>query len=143
MSEMNESLRDEAWSWLKQVQTVHLATWDGDYPRVRPVSLIYEEGRFWVSTGSEDAKVSQIQDHPVFEFSLLLEGEDSKGSLRCSGKVVVVEDQETRSRISRSIPFFGQFWDTPEDPAYCLIELVAEEAEYMRPVEMTANRFSI
>jgi len=143
MSDFNESLREEAWGWLEQVQIIHLATWDGESPRVRPVSLIFDEGRFWVSTGSRDAKVSQIEDNPVFEFSLVLQGEESKGSLRCSGSAGIVEDQETRSRISRSIPFFGQFWDTPEDPSYCLIELVVVEGEYMRPKEMTAHRFSV
>jgi len=67
--------REEALSVLKNVQMVHVATWDGEFPRVRPMSLVYDGGRFWVCTGSSDAKARQLEAHPVFEFSLLLEGE--------------------------------------------------------------------
>jgi uncharacterized pyridoxamine 5'-phosphate oxidase family protein len=143
MVEKDPELMREAWGWLKQTQTVHLATWDGRHPRVRPVSLIFDEDRFWVSTGASDAKVKQIEEHPVFEFSLMLKKEDEGGTLRCSGAAGIVTDMGTKSMISRRIPFFSQYWDSPEDPTFCLIELLVKEVEYMRPGEMTARRFSV
>lgn len=143
MAEKDEELKREAWGLLKPTQTVHLATWDGRYPRVRPVSMIFDDGRLWVSTGASDAKVRQIGEHPLFEFSLMLEKEDEGGTLRCSGAAAIVTDMETKRRMSLRIPFFGQYWDTPEDPTFCLVELLVEEAEYMRPGEMTALRFRV
>ena len=138
-----DDLKKEAWGWLKPTQTVHLATWDGKRPRVRPVSLIFEEGRFWVSTGSEDAKVAQIGKHPVFEFSLMLEGEGGTGTLRCSGAAWIVTDPGTKGSMAEGIPFFDQYWETPEDPTFCLIELKVKDVEYMRPGEMVADRFAL
>jgi general stress protein 26 len=138
-----DDLKKEVWGWLKPAQTVHLATWDGNRPRVRPVSLIFEEGRFWVSTGSGDAKVSQIESNPVFEFSLMLEGEGGTGTLRCSGTAGIVTDPGTKGSMAGRIPFFGQYWETPDDPTFCLVELRVMDVEYMRPGEMVADRFSV
>ncbi|OPL19585.1 MAG: hypothetical protein AVO35_09720 [Candidatus Aegiribacteria sp. MLS_C] len=143
MTDRYAELKSEAWGWLKPIQTVHLATWDGRYPRVRPVSMIFDEGRFWVSTGASDAKVRQIGEHPVFEFSLMLKKGDEGGTLRCSGAAAIVTDTETKRTMSRRIPFFGQYWNTPDDPTFCLVELLVEEVEYMRPGDMTALRFSV
>ncbi len=136
-----EDIRAEALGWLKQVQTVHLATWDGERPRVRPVSLVHHQGRFWVCTGSRDAKAAQVITHPVFEFSLLLQGEKGNGTLRVSGGVRVVRDLEEKSRISRAVPFFGDYWKSPEEESFFLMELVPDSMEYMRPGDMTAAWF--
>lgn len=139
----NSELKKEAWRWLKHTQTVELATWDGEYPRVRPMSLIFDEGRFWVCTGSNDAKVRQLEAHPTFEFSLMLKKGDEGGTLRCSGPAKIVNDMETKSVMSGRIPFFGSYWETPEDPTFCLIELLVKDVEYMPPGEMLAKRFSV
>ena len=58
MTNMISELKREAWTWLKPVQMIHLATWDSAHPRVRPVSLIFDEGRFWICTGTKEAKVT-------------------------------------------------------------------------------------
>jgi uncharacterized pyridoxamine 5'-phosphate oxidase family protein len=140
---MSDELKREAWGWLKPTQTIHLATWDGKHPRVRPVSMIFEEGRFWVSTGASDAKVEQIEKNPVFEFSLMLEDDKGAGTLRCTGGAQVVKDHETRAMMAERIPFFSQFWETPDDPSFCLIELKVEDVELMKPGEMVSSRFSV
>lgn len=143
MTEKKSELKREAWGWLKPLQTVHLATWDGGHPRVRPVSMIFDDGRFWVSTGSEDAKVGQIEKYPVFEFSMLLKKDEKEGALRCSGDVRIIADMETKRRMAERIPFFKVFWDSPEDPSFCLVELLVNEAELLRPKEIAAERFSV
>lgn len=143
MNDKNPELKKEAWGWLKHTQTVHLATWDGEHPRVRPVSMIFDEERFWVSTGCSDAKMDQIEQYPVFEFSLLLENDEGAGTLRCTGTTRIVTDLETKSMMAERIPFFSQFWDSPEEDSYCLIELMVERAEFMRPGEMYGTNFSV
>jgi len=52
---------EEAWSHFKDFQHVSLATIESDQPRVRPVTLIYFDKRFWITTDSWSAKVKQIQ----------------------------------------------------------------------------------
>ena len=140
---MSEALKKEAWGWLKPVQTIHLATWDGERPRVRPMSMIFDGERFWVSTGSRDAKAAQVAANPVFEFSLTLQGEGSSGTLRGSGRARIVEDPEEKRRVAAIIPFFGDYWETPEDPSFCLLELAVDQAEFMRPHEMRAVKFPV
>lgn len=143
MTESNPDLKKEAWSWLKPVQMIHLATLDGSLPRVRPVSLIFDEGKFWTCTGTNDSKVRQLEQNPGFEFSLMLEKDDSRGTLRCSGNALIVTDSDVRSMMASKIPFFDSYWETPEDPTFCLIELHVEDVEFMRPGDMTSTRFKV
>lgn len=128
--------REEAFGVLKSVQLVHVATWDGEFPRVRPMSLVYEAGRFWVCTGSKDAKAGQLASHPVFEFSLLLEGDGCRGTLRGSGHARIVTDPDERRAVAGFIPFFADYWKSPDDPSFFPVELLVERLEHMRPGEM-------
>ena len=137
------SLKKEAWDLLKPTQMIHLATWDGEYPRVRPVSLIFNQDKFWFCTGSNDAKVSQLENHPVFEFSLMLEKNDYRGTLRCSGETKITTDMETKKLMAGRIPFFSEYWETHKDPTFCLIELKVKQLEFMRPGEMVAHSFDV
>ena len=143
MNDMEKQLKEEAWGLLKPTQMIHLATWDGKKPRVRPVSLIFDDDRFWFCTGSNDTKVNQVQNHPVFEFSLMLEKDKYRGTLRCSGKTEIVTDKETRQVMAGRIPFFSDYWETAEDPTFCLVELKVDQVEFMRPGEMLAQGFLI
>ncbi len=135
--------REEALGLLKDVQMVHLATWDGERPRVRPMSLVFDGKRFWVCTGSKDAKAGQLASHPVFEFSLMLEGEGCRGTLRGSGRTRMVTDQDERRRVAAIIPFFADYWKSPDDPGFCPIELLVDRMEHMRPGEMTSEAFPV
>ncbi len=143
MKEETTSLQKEAWDYLKPTQMIDLATWDGEYPRLRPVSLIFDQGRFWFCTGSNDAKVSQMENYPVFEFSLLLENGDSRGTLRCAGATEIVANMETKKTMAGRIPFFSDYWDTPDDPTFCLVELLVKQVELMPPGEMLSKKFKV
>jgi uncharacterized pyridoxamine 5'-phosphate oxidase family protein len=135
--------REEAFALLKPQQTVHLATWDGERPRVRPMSLVYQEERFWMCTGSKDAKAGQLASYPVFEFSLMLEGQGCRGTLRGSGIVRLVTDPDEKRRVAGLIPFFGDYWKSSDDPTFCPMELVVDTMEHMRPGEMHSEVFKV
>ena len=140
---MSEELKKEAWGWLKPVQTVNLATWDGKLPRVRPVSLIFDGERFWACTGTNDAKVGQLKGDPGFEFSLMLVGDGCNGTLRGSGQVRFVEDPEEKRVVADKIPFFSDYWESPSEPSFCAFELCVDSVEFMMPGEMTAVTFQV
>lgn len=143
MNEIESQLKKEVWGLLKPTQMIHLATWDGEYPRVRPVSLIFHQDKFWFCTGSNDAKVNQMENNPVFEFSLMLEKGDYSGTLRCSGETEIVSDLTTKKQMADAIPFFSEYWKTAEDPTFCLVELKVDQVEFMRPGEMLAHSFCL
>ena len=143
MNGKDRQLQQEAWNWLKPTQTVHLATWDGQRPRVRPMAMIFDDGRFWVSTGAEDAKMKQVMENPVFEFSMMLESEEGMGTMRCGGRASVVSDVDTKAMMAQRIPFFNQYWDSHQDPSFGLIQLLVDEVEFMRPGEMFSSKFKV
>ena len=63
---MTAKLKKEIFAYFKQTQPVYLATNDGNEPRVRPVTLIWFEEKFWIATGSSDAKVKQLFSNVQF-----------------------------------------------------------------------------
>ena len=132
MSDTNEKLKKEIWQSFVEQQHVHLATVDGDQPRLRPVTLIRLGSKLFVATGAGDAKVRQIERNPKAEFCLLLEKGEQKGTIRSQCTARLVEDKKVKADAYEKIPFMKDFWPSPEDPRYALIELDPNRFEYMR-----------
>lgn len=136
-------LKDEVLKHFKKMQTVYYATYDGTMPRVRPMALIYHNNRFWVSTGTKNAKVKQIQENKNSEFCFLVGEGENNGSVRCSGESVIIEDQETKKELADIMPFFKEFWKDADDPNYTLIEIKVKDIEYLRPSTFEIERFAL
>lgn len=81
--------------------TLFLATWDGQCPRVRPMSLVRDGLRFHIGTGRSDAKSVQISAHPHVEFVVLLPRGNDTGYLRVTGTVVEVKGKEMHEAWAR------------------------------------------
>jgi len=131
---------EEAWSRFKDFQHVFLATVEGDRPRVRPVTLISFDKRFWVTTDTRSAKVKQIRRNPKVEFSLLFKEEDKDCCLRVAGLAKIIEDKEIKAKIARHCDFFSRHWESVDDPNYTLLEICPVEIEYVRPDKTTRMR---
>jgi len=56
-----KTLRQKYGRTLRIFSTFFLATEENNQPRVRPVTLVFFDERFWVLTGTDDAKVKQLQ----------------------------------------------------------------------------------
>ena len=137
------NVKTEIFSQFDQTQTIYLSTFDGKYPRVRPVTLIYHDEEFFIATGSEDAKVAQLKDHNEIEFCDSLKKDDTGGYIRGAGNTEFVTDNGTRKRIFDIIPFLKQFFKTAEDEGFCLIRVILKEIEYMKPGEHLAMKYKI
>ena len=133
----------EVWNRFKDFQHVFLATTEGDQPRVRPVTLIYFDKRFWITTGTSDAKVKQIQGNPKVELCLLLTEGDRDLYVRAAGLAKIIEDKETKGKMARHCDFFSEHWESVDDPNYTLLEVCPTEVEYLRPGEITARKFRL
>ena len=140
---MEANVKAEIFSQFKQTQPIYLSTFDGKYPRVRPVTLIYHEEEFFIATGSEDAKVTQLKGHNEIEFCYSLKEGDNAGYIRGAGATEFVTDNGTRKKIFDIIPFIKQFFKTPEDKGFCLIKVKLEEIEYMKLGEFLATKYKI
>ncbi len=115
---------------------IFLATIDGDQPRVRPVTLVEFEGRFYVLTGSENNKVHQIKLNNKIEVVKLVHYENRIGYIRFNGQAKLIENQDERTRIAQTTSFFSEFWSSPQDPKYTLLHLIPKKIEYLKPGQM-------
>ncbi len=143
MSEKDASLKNEVWSYFKDMQPVFLATSDNDQPRVRPVTMLKYNDKFWISTGTNDAKIRQIKENNKVEFCLFIKEEKVSGYIRGTCEAIIVQDSETKKLLADNIPFFKEFWKNSDDPNYTLLEIVMKGVEYLKPGSFEATRFTL
>ena len=124
----------------KETQFVALATFDGMRPRVRPMTLIHLDRRFWMVTSTSSNKVTQIKQNPNVEFTYQFSENDQDCCIRILGKAKIIEDSSTKTSIAKRIGFFNEHWSSPEDPDYTLLELVPDEMQYVSPSGMQQFR---
>lgn len=138
-----EGIRQEAWSHLKESQCVYLATVEADQPRVRPVSLLNIDEKFWIATSPRSAKARQVLRNPNVEFCIPLNEECGNGYIRIAGVATVISDAAVRAEIGGKVPFLKEHWSGSDDPDFCLIRITRVEVEYLKPGEMQAHTFIV
>jgi uncharacterized pyridoxamine 5'-phosphate oxidase family protein len=143
MGKRLDEIKQEVWDHLKEAQCVYLATAEADQPRVRPVTLLDIDEKFWIATTTRSAKARQMRRNPNVEFCLPLDAERGNGYVRVAGVADVVTDPKTRRTIGEQIPFLKDYWGTPDDPSFCLIRITRVEVEYLRPGEKYATTFLV
>lgn len=108
-------------------QVVSFATVEEKQPRVRPMTLIYTDDRFYMITGArggKDAhKLKQLRENPCFEYYLTLKGEKMDGFIRGMGESWEVENEEIKEKIFDLIEWSKSFFPTVDHPDYVLLEL--------------------
>ena len=130
---MSEKIVDEALGSLGQETVSYVATCDGGQPRVRPMMLIYVDGVFYYATGTSDAKVAEFMRNPKTEVCVLLGEGDDGGSLRVTGEMGFVYDEDVRAKIHGCVGFIQGFWAEPQDPGFTLLEFKPRMLQLMRP----------
>ena len=130
---------ENIYSLLKTTQMVHLATIDGDEPRLRPMTLIVKDRRFYFATGSTDDKTRQITSNPAVEFCLLEKAEPFTGTLRCRGNMIRIEDVAAKKEVAYHAPFIYEYWKEASDPDFVLYECKPYQFRYMAPGDMKDN----
>jgi general stress protein 26 len=143
MKDSKKDMKKKVWSHFKNMQNVFLATAEKDQPAVRPVTMLYYDDRFWVGTGTRDAKIKHIQQNKKIEFCMLIKGENETGYIRGSGVADVIEDTAARKSLADAMPYFKYFWKSPDDPRFTLLQIVIQRIEYMEPGKIAVKRFSV
>lgn len=133
----------QIWELFKPVQMIHLATCEGKKPRVRPMSMIHFDKKLWVSTYTGDAKVKQLKRNPYFEFCLLMKKGKYHGYVRGLGRARIIKGRRTRKKVAGAIPFFKQYWKSPDEWSFCLIHLKLKAIEYEAPGMMKVVRIKV
>ncbi|OGN95690.1 MAG: hypothetical protein A2Z77_07910 [Chloroflexi bacterium RBG_13_51_36] len=118
-------------SHFKETQFVALATMDGTRPRVRPMTLIYLDHRFWMVTSTSSNKVMQIKQNANVEFTYQFDENGEDCCIRILGKAKIIKDKETKTSTAKRIGFFNNYWSGPEDPDFTLLEILPDELQYV------------
>jgi general stress protein 26 len=143
MSDEFKDFKAEIWRRFKDYPHIFLATQENDQPRVRLVTLVNFDQRFWILTGTRSAKVKQIRENPKIEFCLLFEEGEHHGYIRTAGFAKIISDRETKVKVAKHCDFFSEHWESLDDPNYTLLELKLNEIEYLRPKESTVRKFKL
>jgi len=124
----------------KETQFVALATIDGIQPRVRPMTLINLDRRFWMVTSTSSSKVMQIKQNSNVEFTYQFNENSEDCCIRILGKAKIIKDKKIKTSIAKRIYFFNNYWSSPEDPDYTLLEILPDELQYVAPSGMKRFR---
>ncbi len=121
---------------LRGENNIFLATAEGNQPRVRPVTLVENNGELFVLTGTANAKVTQIKQNEKIEVVRLIRFEEGGGYVRFSGLAKIINDKTTRGRLAKETSFFSNYFKSADDPKFTLLHLVPKKIEYMKPGQM-------
>ena len=136
-------LKKEIFKWFKRMQVIYLATARGRKPQVRPVVMIQFKRKFWVTTGTKDAKVKQVKKNANIQVCLPIKRDKHEGTLRIDCRARLVKDRKTRHALAKNVYFFKHFWENPDDPTYCLLELIMKQIEYMKPGKLVSQTLKL
>jgi len=130
-------LLDKIMECFTEQQVVSFATVENMQPRVRPMTLIHLDNKFYMITGARggrDAKkLQQIRQNPRFEYYLTLKGVNNDGFIRGMGETWEIDDLEIRKRLYDKVTWAVNFFDDEHHPDYVLLELRHDGFSYREP----------
>ena len=131
---MSADVVEKAKKLVQEADHGHLATAEGDQPRVRPISIKWVgERELWFATFADSRKVDQIKADAAVEVSFV----DAQGShVRVAGTASTTQDADSKSVADRQklfelMPGLAGYFDGPTDPKYMLVKIAIRRVEYM------------
>ena len=108
----------------------HLATIDGDQPRVRPVSPVRTEGfTVYIANLRSYHKTGEIAANAKVELCYL---DDHHDQVRITGVAETVTDQAVLQDIWQSNPLLRQYLGSPDNPELILYRVRPKHVRFMR-----------
>jgi general stress protein 26 len=108
----------------------HLATIDGDHPRVRPVSPVRTDGfTVYVANLRAYHKTGEIAANPNVELCYVDEGHNQ---VRISGVAEVVNDRPLLEEIWAANPLMRQYLGSLENPQLIVYRIRPTRVRYMQ-----------
>jgi general stress protein 26 len=115
---------------LKADRFPHLATIDGDQPRVRPVSPVRTDGFLvYIANLRSYHKTGEIAANPRVELCYLGEGHDQ---VRITGEAEVVSDRALLEEIWAANPLMRQYLGSVDNPELIVYRVRPVRVRFMR-----------
>ena len=108
----------------------HLATVDGDQPRLRPVSPVKTDGfTVYVANLRQYHKTIEIENNPKVELCYL---DDHHDQVRITGVAEVATDRAILQEIWDANPLLRQYLGTFENPALIVYRIMPNRVRFMK-----------
>jgi general stress protein 26 len=125
-----EEVKNLALAVLKADRFPHLATVDGDQPRLRPVSPVRTRGfTVYIANLRRYQKTLEIAANPRVEICYL---DEHHNQVRISGVAEVVSDRALLAEIWRENSLLRQFLGSLENPELIVYRIRPQRVRYMR-----------
>ena len=123
--------RDDVIDLIKDTGIGCLATTVGTQPKVRPMMpYLNEDGNLLLAVLSHSRTIQDIQKNPLVEFCFI----DRKMCFcRVSGKAKVSQDMGKKELVWNNLPMLRQYFSSPQDSKFVLIEIDTGSVEAMTP----------
>ena len=126
----SQQLRELAATVVKADHFPHLATVDGDQPRLRPVSPVKTDGfTVYVANLRSYHKTVEIEANPKVELCYLSEDHNH---VRITGTAQVVTDRGILQEIWDTNPLLRQYLGNIDNPELILYRIDPQRVRYMR-----------
>ena len=123
-------VRDRALAVVRADRFPHLATIDGDHPRVRPVSPVRTDGfTVYVANLRSYHKTQEIAANPNVELCYLDEHHDQ---VRISGTAEVLTDRAMLQEIWDANPLLRQYLGSLHNPELIVYRIRPNRIRYMK-----------
>lgn len=118
-----------------------LATAEGKQPRVRPMMpYLAEDGNLLLAVLSHLRTIQQVKENPLVEICYV----DRKMRFcRIKGKATVSKDMEKKEIVFNNLPMLRQYFTSPQDPNFTLLEIETGTVEAMSPGQKAPEIFSL
>ena len=114
-----------------------LASIENDEPRVRPMMPhLNDDGQFLLAVLSHSRTIAQIKKNPKVEMCFI----DRKMCFcRIAATAKISEDMEKKEIVWNNIPMLRNYFSSPEDSKYVLLEIDTDSIETMTPTQQVPD----
>ncbi|HVS39915.1 MAG TPA: pyridoxamine 5'-phosphate oxidase family protein [Gemmataceae bacterium] len=125
-----EEVRERALAVVQADRFPHLATIDGDQPRLRPVSPVRTDGfTVYVANLRCYGKTAEIAANPKVELAYL---DDHHDQVRITGVAEIVTDRALLQEIWDANPLLRQFLGSLDNPDLIVYRIRPKRVRFMR-----------
>jgi len=103
-------------------------------PQVRPVTLMFDDGRFYFATSRTSDKAAQILRDDRLEFVTVFSEGGYSGYLRVCGHGQVISDREVVERVTTQHEYpVREYWTGLDDPDFFFFRVAPTRVQYLKP----------
>ena len=108
-----------------------LATVNNNQPKARPMMpYLTDDGNLLLAVLSHSRTINDIKENPRVEICYI----DRKMCFaRISGNAKISQEMEKKQLVWNNIPMLRQYFGSPQDPNFVLIEIETDSVEAMTP----------